>query len=62
VRKFIVVDREDGDRKDPIVDSFESLSEAIKFAADWAADYGTCTIENRAGDTVKEIFPKSQAI
>jgi hypothetical protein len=47
---FIVTDRNDADRKDPIIDQFPTREAAEAFAAQWSADNdgATCAVEEWA--------------
>ena len=36
--RYSVCDRNDKDRPDPIIDTFETREEAERFAAEWSAD------------------------
>lgn len=42
---YIVTDREDKDREDPVIDFFETCADAEAFAAEWRRDFGDCQIE-----------------
>ena len=47
---YLVTDRNDADRADPIIDQFATCAEAITFAAQWSVDNGgsSCDVEEWA--------------
>lgn len=46
---YLVTDRNDKDREDPMIDFFETREAAEQFAAEWSAAYGECQIEEWTG-------------
>ena len=51
---FAVCDFEDKDRENPIIDTFPTREAAEKFAAEWSADYGHCTIKEMSEENAFE--------
>lgn len=58
---YIVTDRNDKDRPDPIIDTFATRKAAEQFAAEWSADNdGTsCAVEEWAEEDDATAFPST---